>query len=87
MLRGIPGRPGFLGTFDESYFLAISFLYQRVPRNTQSPDYVGVLDLVRSGSLKLDDLVSEICNPEDAQDVYDRVLSGNIPGTCVFKWS
>ena len=57
------------------------------PRDNQSRDILAVIGLLASGKLSTADLVSEECDPGDAQRVYSE-LRASKPGllTAVFRW-
>jgi len=59
----------------------------RIPRDSRPTDMAAVLDLMGRGKLKVRDLLSEICKPEDAQQAYDKLQEKGTPLlTVAFAW-
>jgi 3-hydroxyethyl bacteriochlorophyllide a dehydrogenase len=59
-----------------------------LPRDCQSRDLRAALRFLETGSLKTRDLISRLCQPEDAQEVYLDLRAAK-PGlmTAVFSWA
>jgi 2-desacetyl-2-hydroxyethyl bacteriochlorophyllide A dehydrogenase len=57
------------------------------PRDNQARDVQAVLGFLARGRLKIRDLISEVCAPRDAQQIYTALRAGK-PGliTGVFHW-
>lgn len=56
-----------------------------LPRDAHRADKMECLDLIASGQLRVDDFLTTVASPEDAQRVYDQV--GNKEAyTALFRW-
>lgn len=77
------------GAIDFDYRAAFAReLAVHFPRDCQPRDLQAVLGFLENGSLKTRDLISRVCRPEDAPEIY-RDLKAARPGlvTAVFAWA
>lgn len=68
----------------EAFMKEISF---RFPRGFQLPDLAAVLDLVATGRLAVNDVLSRTFYPREAPEAYRLLLGSGVPGTVEFDWT
>jgi threonine dehydrogenase-like Zn-dependent dehydrogenase len=68
--------------YQEAFVKEITFL---LPRDEQAGDARAVIDLLGRGLLKVRDLFSGVCPPEDAPGIYANLRAGRLM-TAAFQW-